>query len=189
MKKNTLKTYWLNSYAYIIPTILCIAYILYIIWGVNGKNIHLKWIGLSNNFSEMCKALVDFSSIVLGIYGFLIPSVIGRKDKFNETFWKNIDKHQFSKDVQKLIISGIITILLSTSLLLADVFSQKVCEILVGFLLWMLLFFCCNSFRFIKVFISLIVEGQNDDTEKNKVQFSDKDHEAKNNLDSKIDIF
>lgn len=189
MRRNKLKTYWLNSYAHIIPNILCIAYILYIILGVNGKSIHLKWIGSSKNFSEMCKALVDFSSIVLGIYGFLIPSVIGRKDKFNETFWEKIDKQQFSKDIQKLIISGIVTILLSTSLLLADVFSQKVCELLVGFLLWILLFFCCNSFRFIKVFISLIVEGQNDDTEKKKVQFSAKDQEIKNNLDNKIDTF
>ena len=65
----------------------------------------IPWLGDSEGFSEMCKAIVDFSSIVLGIYGFLIPAVIGRQDKFNKIFWETVDKKRFSKDIQRLIIN------------------------------------------------------------------------------------
>lgn len=60
---------------------------------------HFLALGDSKGFPEMCKAIVDFLSIVLGIYGFLIPAVIGRQDKFNKKFWETVDKKRFSKDV------------------------------------------------------------------------------------------
>ena len=79
-RREPLRTWWLNWYVYIVPSILLIAYVMYVLVGVHKYSI--PWLGDSEGFSEMCKAIVDFSSIVLGIYGFLIPAVIGRQDKF-----------------------------------------------------------------------------------------------------------
>ena len=121
--KEPLRTWWLNWYVYIVPSVLLVAYSVYVLVGVHKYSI--PWLGDSEGFSEMCKAIVDFSSIVLGIYGFLIPAVIGRQDKFNKIFWETVDKKRFSKDIQRLIISGMITILLSSGLLIADIYPLK----------------------------------------------------------------
>lgn len=107
--KEPLRTWWLNWYVYIVPSVLLTVYIVYVLVGVHKYSI--PWLAESKGFSEMCKAIVDFSSIVLGIYGFLIPTVIGRQDKFNKKFWETVNKKRFSKDIQRLIISGMITIL------------------------------------------------------------------------------
>lgn len=188
--KEPLRTWWLNWYVYIVPSVLLTAYIVYVLVGVHKYSI--PWLGDSGGFSDMCKAIVDFSSIVLGIYGFLIPAVIGRQDKFNKIFWETVDKKRFSKDIQRLIISGMITILLSSGLLIADIFPLKLYESVVGFLWWFLIFYCCNSIRFISIFVSLIVEGQSkpdeeesDDSQKQ----SEKHKEIKRRLDNKLGKF
>ena len=191
LKRKQLRTLWLNTYVYLVPSVLCVAFIFYVRWGVYGKN-PIPWIGDSKGFAEMCKAIVEFSSIVLGIYGFLMPAVICRQDKFNKYFWKNVDKQRFSKDIQRLITSGIVTILLSAGLLISDIFYRKLCEILVGCLCWLLIFFCCNSIRFISIFVSLIVEGQNECDENgptNNEEHSPEYKSAKRNLDRKLKEF
>ena len=189
-RREPLRTWWLNWYVYIVPSILLIAYVMYVLVGVHKYSI--PWLGDSEGFSEMCKAIVDFSSIVLGIYGFLIPAVIGRQDKFNKIFWETVDKKGFSKDIQRLIISGMITILLSSGLLIADIFSPKMCAFVVGFLWWFLIFYCCNSIRFVSIFVSLIVEGQSKSDEKESDECqeqSEKHKEIKNRLDNKLPKF
>lgn len=188
--KGPLKTGWLNWYVYIVPSALLAVYIVYVLVGVH--KYYIPWLGDSDGFSEMCKAIVDFSSIVLGIYGFLIPAVIGRQDKFNKTFWETVDKRRFSKDIQRLIISGMITILLSSGLLIADIFPLQLSESVVGFLLWFLIFYCCNSIRFVSIFVSLIVEGQSktDEKESDDSQKPSKKHqEIKRRLDDKLSKF
>lgn len=183
-----LRTIWMKSYVYLVPIITCVIYILYVLVGVHGDK-SLPWLGKSLGFGDMCKVIVEFSSIVLGIYGFLVPAVIGKKDKFNKTFWENIDIRKFSKDIQRLLTSGIITILLSMILLISDIMSQLICEIIVGALFWMLIFFCCNSIRFINVFISLIIEGHNYDSDNKNDQVSKEQNELKEKLDRKLDSF
>ena len=183
-----IRTEWLNKYVYIIPCILELIYISYIKFGVYGE-AQWVWIGGSKGFGDMCKAIAEFSSIVLGIYGFMIPAVIGRQDKFNNEFWKNIDKESFSRDFKHLIISGIITILASSMLLVHDIISAKVLMVLLGGFFWILAFYCCSSYRFIRIFISLIVEGRNnsDDSEKNEVR--EEHMKIKEELDQKIGTF
>ena len=188
--KEPLRTWWLNWYVYIVPSVLLVAYSVYVLVGVH--NYSIPWLGDSEGFSEMCKAIVDFSSIVLGIYGFLIPAVIGRQDKFNKIFWETVDKKRFSKDIQRLIISGMITILLSSGLLIADIFPLKLYESVVGFLWWFLIFYCCNSIRFVSIFVSLIVEGQSKPDEKesdDSQKQSEKHNEIKRRLENKWDKF
>ena len=96
------------------------------------------------------------------------------------------------KDIQRLIISGMITILLGSGLLIADIFPPKMCAFVVGFLWWFLSFYCCNSIRFVSIFVSLIVEGQSKSEEKESDECqeqSEKHKEIKNRLDNKLPKF
>ena len=156
MNKSKIRKNILESYSYGIPTVVLVFYVMYIAFGVYGK-AKWNWIGDSDGFKDMCALITQFSSIVLGVYGFFIPVVMSKKDSFTDYFWKHIDCDRFAKDVHKIILSGIIAVLISVFLTVSDIMSKPSVFVLVGILIWILIFYVCNTYRFLGIFIYLIV--------------------------------
>ncbi len=66
------------------------------------------------------------------------------------------------------------------------------CACMIGFLWRFLIFYCCNSIRFVSIYVSLIVEGQSKTDEKesdDNQEQSEKHKEIKNRLDDKLPKF
>jgi len=80
---------WKQAYSYIIPTILTILYIVYLV-AVYRHEKKLPLIQDSSSFEGMLEALVTFMSIILSVFGFLIPSFLSGKgeSKCNNIFFK-----------------------------------------------------------------------------------------------------
>lgn len=127
--------------------------------------------------------------VVLGVYGIFIPVVIGKQDRFTNYFWQNINRDKFAKDVHKIILSGIFVIILSIVLTVSDIMNKKIVMILVGMMVWVLFFYACCTYRFLGIFIQLIVGSdtrKSDDDLLIEDPISDKD---KNNLNKDLDQF
>lgn len=181
------KNWILNWYSYLIPTLICILYFIYVFL-ILSKTISLPWIGDSKGFYEMCKSIAEFSTVILGIYGFFIPIVIGKEDSLSRYYWKHIDRERFSKDMHRLVFSGLLTIILSSVLLIADIMNKVAVMVLFGILLWSVLFYLANTFRFIGIFIELILaKTVTTDDKGNKTVLVDE--VTKRKLDSKIEKF
>lgn len=155
---------WLNCYQFIIPIVIEVLYLVYVISVLRSTTL-IPWVADSKGFSEMCKAIAEFSSIILGVYGFFIPVVVGRKNSFSDYFWSHIDKERYKNDFKRILISGILTIMVSAFLLMCDIIPRSIEMIMFGLLLIILVFYVCSTYRFINIFVSLIVDN-NDDTSK-----------------------
>lgn len=167
---NKVKEFLYRIYSYVIPTIVLVFYLCYFLFcGKENQNVLL--IQDSEGFLEACNSIANFSSIVLGIYGVLMPILLGKQEeKFVKRFWDLIDRKEFVSDMKKIIFSGILIILISSGLMISDIMSELMVNIFVCSLLWLLFFFSCSSYRLIGVFISLIVGKEDKDSIKPKFE-------------------
>ena len=113
--------------------------------------------------------------------------IIGKEDDLSAYFWKRVDKEKFAKDMKKVILFGFITIFLSIIVLLGDIICRGIMYVLVGVLLYCLVFYAGCSYRFIKIFIMLVVgKKEHIDSIKpvNRVC-----KEVRDTLDSNMDTF
>ena len=144
-------------YMYIIPTIVLIVYLVNLLRGYMGKCDPIL-LQNSTGFLELCKAISGFSSVVLAIYGFIVPIVIGKQgDAFVKKFWELVDRDSFIKDMRRVLFSGILTTLISIGLLVVDIMSSILIDVFVSMLIWLLSFFACSSYRFVGILIELAV--------------------------------
>ncbi len=160
---------WLNGYQFIIPIVIEVLYLIYVISILRSKT-SIPWVADSQGFTEMCRAVTEFSSIILGVYGFFIPVVVGRKNSFSDYFWGHIDKERYKKDFRRILISGILTIMLSAFLLICDILPRIIEMILFGMLLLILIFYVCSTYRFINIFVCLIVDGNEEADEEKEME-------------------
>lgn len=153
--KNSLKKLRAST-SYIIPSILVFIYIVVtIIMKIIGKQN--DWYNNTMGFTELCKSLVGFTTVILGIYGVVVPIVIGKMtDEVGKIFWSLIDKDKFITDVKRIIISGIVHILFCSLLLIYDILSQIIVTVFICIAIWTLVFFMFSSYRFIGIFMNLI---------------------------------
>lgn len=80
-------------------------------------------------------------------------------------------------------------IILSIVLTVSDIINKKIVMILVGMMVWVLFFYACCTYRFLGIFIQLIVGSdtrKSDDDLLIEDPISDKD---KNNLNKDLDQF
>ncbi len=155
MKK--IEGYKYKTYMYVVPTIILALYLVNLMCGYLGKWEPIL-IQESEGFSEFCKAISGFSSVVLGIYGFIVPIVLSKQeDTYVKKFWTLIDRDEFIKDMKRVILSSILTILISIGLLIVDVMPPIVVNLSCSSLIWLLVFFAFSSYRFIGILITLAV--------------------------------
>lgn len=173
--KEKIKYKWKDIYSYIIPTVLVALYVVYVALIVSGK-IDAKVIQESEKFDKMIEVLVTFMSIILSVFGFLIPSFLSGKGE-SETinyFLKLADMKLFATKLKNVVAFGLIDIFISSVLLLVDVIPDKALNLIIFIWLWVIFFFMCSSYRFISLMINLLL------TDKKKFV-----QKAANNVDPK----
>lgn len=155
---------WKCIYSYVIPSLCVVLYIIYLLCIYHFKK-EFRLPQESENFAEMLKTLVTFMSIILSVFGFLIPSFLSGKSDSSmiKYFLKNVDQKVFAVKLKNVVSSGLIDIFVTCLLLLNDIFATWVVNFLIAIWLWLLFYFLCSSYRFIGLIINLIL------IEKNKI--------------------
>lgn len=157
-KEKNIKYIWCEFYSYIIPTMLILLYGIYVIMISKGI-IQAKLIYESTNFDKMLEALITFMSIILSVFGFLIPSFLsgkGESDAINY-FLKYADMKLFAAKLKNVVAFGLIDIFLTSIFLLVDVIPEFVLKVMTFIWLWGIFFFMCSSYRFISLMINLLL--------------------------------
>lgn len=156
--KTKLKVKWREVYSYVISSVLTIFYAVYLVMVVFGK-CECLLMQDSIHFEKMLETLVTFMSIILSVFGFLIPSFLSGKGE-SETinyFLKYADMKLFSAKLKNVVSVGLIEIFLTSIMLLTDVIPRELLNIMILIWLWCMFFFLCNSYRFISLMISLLL--------------------------------
>ena len=156
-----IKAWATTYYMYLIPSVSSVGLMGYCVYKII-KKMPINFILGTTYLADYCSAIINFTSIILGVYGVFIPIILGKMDdKFIKFFWQNIDRVQFSRDIQHVILSGIITIIISIIFLVFYNSQVIILNILAITMIWFLLFFACSSYRFLCIFIKLVV-GKNE---------------------------
>lgn len=159
MKKEKMVDFWRTYYSVIVPTLACIVYIMIYVF-IQIEIFNYKAITESQNFINMLESVITFVSIIIGVFGFLLPILITSKDKFVlvKYFLSNIDKTSFSFHLRMIIVGGFATVFFTCMLFFADIFSEWFKQIMIVIWIWLLLYFMLNSYRFISLLIRLFLE-------------------------------
>lgn len=151
--------FWNKSYSWIIPcfTVLAVMFI-------NHKyDFKMEEICGDEMFSDMLGAIITSMSIIISIFGFLMPSLISAKnDRMVKYFIENADMNEFIKKIKSVIRSGMMGILFSIVLYMNENLLPYVRTTLLYIWLWTGLDFVCSSYRFISIIISLLLKEKKD---------------------------
>ena len=108
---------------------------------VSCKETDIKLLQDSTSFESMLETIVTFMSIILSVFGFLIPSFIGAKGQ-SETmkyFLEYADMKLFAHKLKNVVAVGLIAIFVTCILFLKDIFSKVICNIII--IIWLYLIF------------------------------------------------
>lgn len=153
---------WYSWYSTIIPAIFVVATIA---WQNKCEVEFWK----AQYYPEMLTALITFLSIVISVFGILIPSMISVKDEKNSLtkyFFDNADTNFFAKAIKRTILSGIASVLVVCLLYLYDVMNVKLFKCVFATAVFVAVYFCCNAYRFIGIMLKLLI-GTNDKNRNN----------------------
>ncbi|MFR5450882.1 MAG: hypothetical protein ACLTIG_05700 [Roseburia hominis] len=76
-RKEKAKYKWKEIYSYIVPSVITAGYFVCIILAEKGK-IEVTLMQQSKYFEKMLESLITFMSIILSVFGFLIPTFWGK---------------------------------------------------------------------------------------------------------------
>lgn len=181
---NVITDKWKKSYAWLIPFIL----LLVVLIANCITKFRMSEICGDESFSDMLGSIITSMSIIISIFGFLMPSLISAKnDKMVKYFIENADMNEFTKKIKAVIRSGMVGIALSIVLYV----NKKIFPIIQSILLYSLLVigtnFACSSYRFISIIISLLLKEKKDLSDKKCL--NEMPEEKIQQLDSKIEHF
>lgn len=184
MKINRTKYVWSKIYSYVLPFIFTIMYVIYL-YIKYKSNPNLPLIQNSAHFEGMLESLIVFMSIILSVFGFLIPSFLSSKgeSKAIKYFLKYADMKVFAAKLKNIVAIGLIDTFFTCILFLKDIFPDLIINFLVCFWLLLLFFFMCNSYRFISLMINLLLAEKEEIVQKAANEVS---QEEKENLDNTI---
>lgn len=176
--------FWDKSYSWIIPGFTVIAVMV-----VNHKyDFKMSEICGNESFSDMLGAIITSMSIIISIFGFLMPSLISAKnDKMVKYFIENADMDEFIKKIKAVIRSGMAGILFSIILYINECLLSFIRTALLYVWLGIGINFICSSYRFISIIVSLLLKERKDDSD-NKCPNTMSNERAKL-LNSKIQKF
>ena len=167
MRNDEIKYRLKQIYSYVIPTALIAAYIFYLVEIYHYKK-SFTLIQDSTNFDSMLESLVTFMSIILSVFGFLIPSFLSSKGESGaiQYFMAYADMKLFSAKLKNIVAIGLIDTFLTCVLFVKDIFSETILNTIIGIWLWFLFFFMCNSYRFISIMINLLITEKKEFSQK-----------------------
>lgn len=183
MRKNKnrleIEEFLFSSYQWIIPAIVTI-----IIAGIAMKLDIYPWEGEA--YTDMLTALITFQSIIISVFGVLIPILITSKKEgtLAKYFFENADTGEFVKRIRRTIVSGILDILLLCALYSYDILPINI-YIPIGITcLFVLLYFMCGSYRYINIMLRLLIG--NDKTYKGKMMKSKIQEEQREEMNRRL---
>ena len=144
---------WRERYAYVIPTAVTLIYAL-----------ALVYLGLdltkSDHMSEALTGIVTAVSILTGLLSALLGIIVQSKDSSQgiKFFFDNIDKEEFAILLKHSVLSGFACIFLSCMLFFSDVLGTLITQIFLLVWLWILLYYLASTYRFVNIFISLLIK-------------------------------
>ncbi len=159
-KMSMIKDYWNASYSLIISSVLAVCVLI-----LQFKFDFKLW--LIEDYSDMLTAVITFLSIVISVFGILIPAVLSTKDENDSLanyFFEVADNKSFAKNIRRIFSSGIATILLVCILYLKNVAGKTFYKCLLSFAVFFLVYFCCNAYRFIGILIDLLIRRRKKDS-------------------------
>ena len=170
-KRKEIQEGWIRVYSFVIPTMVTALYLLFSVcnFGIfieqgNKENIDVE---------SLLDGIITFVTIIMGIFGFLIPTLVSNKKDCGmiEFFLEHTDQKLFVRKLKMLVVSGMVTVLLCLVLFLENILKEWVFTFGMTFLVWFLLFFVCNAYRFIGLILSLLIFNRktNDISIKNEV--------------------
>lgn len=166
-RKEKIKYKWKEVYSYVIPSVIVAGYLGYIILIKKGK-IDAALIQESLYFEKMLEALITFMSIILSVFGFLIPAFLGGKGdtKAINYFLKYADMTLFAAKLKNIVAVGLVDIFITSILFLTDIIPKITMNIVIIIWLWLVFHFMCNSYRFISIMINLLLIEKEDYVQK-----------------------
>jgi len=161
--KNEFIDIWRGCYSVVIPSIACAIY-LTIYFLIQRNKIEYFYVTDSENFTSVLEAIISFVSMIIGVFGFLLPILITSKNEFTlvKYFINNIDKKAFSFNLRMIIVSGFAVVFASSMLFFFDIFSEWFKQAVILTWIWLLLYFMSNSYRFISLLIRLFLEEKSE---------------------------
>lgn len=142
------------------PCVSLCVYSIYIAVALRDKNGSISFMWDSKGYNDMCTLVTQFASIIISVFGFVVPMVLSRKNNYTDFFWEHINRTNFAKDINTLFTSGIITIILSIILTISDIMQIYFVIILNGLLVAALSVFITDSLRFLGLFVNLLFENR-----------------------------
>lgn len=153
--KDTIKYFWYSFYSLIISSILT-----GILFYITRKYNFYLW--KSEFYSDMLTAVITFLSIIISVFGILIPSVMSAREEKKSVadyFFTNANVVYFVKCIKRTMLSGFVAILLVCVLYLYDMLPEKLYVGIWGITIFFVFYFCCSSYRFIGILLSLLYAG------------------------------
>ena len=156
-KRKGIQEGWIRVYSFVIPTMVTA---LYLLFSVCDFGIFVEHGSEENiNTESLLDGIITFVTIIMGIFGFLIPALVSNKKDCGmiEFFLEHTDQKLFVRKLKTLVISGMVTVLLCLVLFLENILKEWVITLGMALLVWFLLFFVCNAYRFIGLLLSLLI--------------------------------
>ena len=179
-----LKYLWYSWYSIIIAGLLTVFLV------IEQHKYHLNF-WEATYYSDMLTAIITFLSIIIGIYGILIPAVISAKEgkeSIVSYFFQNADGKFFAECIRKIISSGILSVIGICLLYMHDVLSEKIYIWIFRISIFLILYVCLGSYRFIGIMLGLLVgrkskKDMNKGTKRYKFRI---DEEERNRINEKL---
>lgn len=168
---------------YLIPTCGVILLVVYNIVAICVDDISV--IQNSTGFEKMLETIVTFISIVLSVFGFLIPAFLSSKGSslLIQYFLDSINVEAFVKQLKNVVAVGLLDVIFTCVLLLGDIFSTDVMNILLEIWIWFILYFMCVAYRFISILLSIMIAPKE---ERKQEVINEASKEVTNNLRASI---
>lgn len=170
---------WRGCYAVVIPSGISIAYL--IVYILTQKDVfEFRYITDSENFTTMLESIIAFISIIISVFGFLLPILITSKNELSLTryFIDSVDKKCFSLSLRMVIISGFLAVFMSCILFFFDIFSEWFKQTVIVIWIWLLFYFMFSSYRFISLLMRLFIEEKSGLEKKVKDSMNDEDEQS-----------
>lgn len=117
-------------------------------------------------YNYMLSALITFVSIIISIFGIMIPTVFTGKSDLIEYFKKNADISYFTKSIKNILVSGFGGIGCICFMFLQDKVQMIVFKIVSTLGLFFLLVFIFGSYKYLGIMLKLLVGDKKRDNRK-----------------------
>lgn len=114
----------------------------------------------ANYYSDMLTAMITFVSIIISIFGVLMPTVFTGNNKMADYFKRNADIAYFSKSVKYIVICGFGSIGCICLMYLYDVIPKS---IFIGVCIlgtFSLCAFLLGAYRYLGIMLRLLIEDK-----------------------------